>query len=91
MYIGYVVFSLQSTQRSPLEPMPNLGFETLRDPFYGSPVVGLVTDVVRNPGCFISVTTSLGKRVMRADIRGLLQIGTHPLLWGERAVPIGEG
>lgn len=91
MYIGYVVFSLQSTQRSPLEPMPNLGFGTLRDPFYGSPVVGLVTDVVRNPGYFISVTTSLGKRVMRADIRGLLQIGIHPLLWGERAVPIGEG
>ena len=91
MYTGYVVFSLQSTQRSPLEPMPNLGLETLRDPFYGSPVVGLVTDVVRNPGYFISVTTSLGKRVMRADIRGLLQIGIHPLLWGERAVPIGEG
>lgn len=91
MYIGYVVFSLQSTQRSPLEPMPNLGFETLRDPFYGSPVVGLVTDVVRDSGYFISVTTSLGKRVMRADIRGLLQIGIHPLLWGERAVPIGEG
>ena len=91
MYIGYVVFSLQSTQRSLLEPMPNLGFETLRDPFYGSPVVGLVTDVVRDPGYFISVTTSLGKRVMRADIRGLLQIGIRPLLWGARAVPIGEG
>ena len=48
--------------------MPNLGFETLRDPFYGSQVVGPVTDVVRDPGCFISVTTSLGKRVMRAAL-----------------------